>query len=224
MSKLNDPKKTAGTGEGAAALARGGNGQPAKTQRQQQKERTRLRLIETALSLYARQGLLATRTADVAREAGVSHGTVFAHFATQEALLDAVIGEFGVRVDARLHELASRGGSLREVLQAHLAGLREAEPFYGRLVRESRLLPNGARHVLTAIQSAISHHLCEAAEREMEAGSVRPMPLHLLFNTWIGLLHYYLANDDLFAPEGSVLERYGEELLAHYLSLLAPRE
>lgn len=220
MNKRTDPKKMAEPGEGAA-LIREDNGQPAKTQRQQQKERTRLRLIETALSLYAQNGLLATRTADVAREAGVSHGTVFAHFATQEALLDAVIGEFGARVAARLHELAYRGGSLREVLQAHLAGLREAEPFYARLVKESRLLPDGARHVLTAIQSVVSHHLCEAAAREMEAGSIRPLPLHLLFNTWIGLLHYYLANDDLFAPEGSVLKRYGEELLEHYLSLLA---
>lgn len=84
------------------------------------------------------------------------------------------------------------------------------------------MLPNESRQMLVAIQSVVSHHLCAAAEREMKEGMIRPQPLHLLFNTWIGLLHYYLANDDLFAPEGSVLERYGEELLEHYLSLLAP--
>ncbi|MDU4695429.1 MAG: TetR/AcrR family transcriptional regulator [Paenibacillus sp.] len=199
-----------------------GSGEKVKSQRQQQKERTRQRLIDTALSLYAREGLLATRTADVAREAGVSHGTIFAHFATQEALLNAVIETFGTQTAGRLHELASQGSSLREVLQAHLAGLREGESFYSRLVRESRMLPNESRQMLVAIQSVVSHHLCAAAEREMKEGMIRPQPLHLLFNTWIGLLHYYLANDDLFAPEGSVLERYGEELLEHYLSLLAP--
>ncbi|WP_198342966.1 TetR/AcrR family transcriptional regulator [Paenibacillus rubinfantis] len=199
-----------------------GSGEKVKSQRQQQKERTRQRLIDTALSLYAREGLLATRTADVAREAGVSHGTIFAHFATQEALLNAVIETFGTTTAGRLHELASQGSSLREVLQAHLAGLREGESFYSRLVRESRMLPNESRQMLVAIQSVVSHHLCAAAEREMKEGMIRPQPLHLLFNTWIGLLHYYLANDDLFAPEGSVLERYGEELLEHYLSLLAP--
>ncbi|MGP0584252.1 TetR/AcrR family transcriptional regulator [Paenibacillus timonensis] len=200
-----------------------GSGEKVKSQRQQQKEQTRQRLIDTALSLYAREGLLATRTADVAREAGVSHGTIFAHFATQEALLNAVIEAFSAQTTARLHELASQGSSLREVLQAHLAGLREGEPFYARLVRESRMLPDESRHIMTAIQSVVSHHLCAAAEREMQAGLIRTMPLHLLYNTWIGMLHYYLANDDLFAPGGSVLERYGEELLDHYLSLLTPR-
>ncbi|MCH1639809.1 TetR/AcrR family transcriptional regulator [Paenibacillus timonensis] len=222
MNQLHETSTMDGK-EGDFFLDNKGSGRTVKSQRQQQKEQTRQRLIDTALSLYARQGLVATRTADVAREAGVSHGTVFAHFATQEALLNAVIEAFGTQTGARLHELASQGSSLREVLQAHLAGLREAEPFYARLVRENRLLPDESRHILTAVQSVVSHHLCAAAEREMQAGLIRNMPLHLLFNTWIGLLHYYLANDDLFAPEGPVLERYGEELLEHYLFLLAPR-
>ncbi len=205
------------------ALEMKGDGEKVKSQRQQQKERTRQRLIDTALSLYAREGLLATRTADVARAAEVSHGTLFAHFVTQEALMNAVIETFSAQTTARLHELASQGSSLREVLRAHLAGLREGEAFYARLVRECRMLPDESRHLLTAIQSVVSHHLCAAAEREMQAGLIRTMPLHLLFNTWIGLIHHYLANDDLFAPRGSVLERYGEELLEHYLFLLAPR-
>ncbi len=222
MNRVYGPSTTDGMERGIA-LEFKGSGEKVKSQRQQQKEQTRQRLIDTALSLYAREGLIATRTADVAREAGVSHGTIFAHFATQEALLNAVIEAFSAQTTARLHELASQGSSLREVLQAHLAGLREGEAFYARLVRESRMLPDESRHILTAIQSVVSHHLCAAAEREMRAGLIRTMPLHLLFNTWIGLLHYYLANDDLFAPEGSVLERYGEELLEHYLSLLAPR-
>lgn len=222
MNRVYGPSTTDGMERGIALEVKG-SGEKVKSQRQQQKEQTRQRLIDTALSLYAREGLLATRTADVAREAGVSHGTIFAHFATQEALLNAVIEVFSAQTTARLHELASQGSSLREVLQAHLAGLREGEAFYARLVRESRMLPDESRHILTAIQSVVSHHLCAAAEREMQVGLIRTMPIHLLFNTWIGLLHYYLANDDLFAPEGSVLERYGEELLEHYLSLLAPR-
>ncbi len=194
-----------------------------KTQRQIQKEQTRRHLIETAFEQFAEQGLTVTRTADIAKAAKVSHGTVFAHFSTQEALLNAVIEEFGARVSLRLHELAACNNSLREVLAAHLKGLTEYEAFYTRLVIEGRLLPESARNAFTIIQSSISFHLSQAAEREMKEGTIDPYPIHLLFNTWVGLIHYYLANNDLFAPEESVLERYGQELLEHYIRLITSK-
>jgi AcrR family transcriptional regulator len=191
-----------------------------RTLRQIQKEQTRKLLIKTAFEQYAKWGFTITRTADIAKAAKVSHGTVFAHFSTQEALLNAVIEEFGASVSLRLHELAAGNNSLRDVLAAHLRGLAEFESFYTRLVIENRLLPESARNAFIIIQSTISFHLSQAAEREIKKGAIDPYPIHLIFNTWIGLIHYYLENNDLFAPEGSVLERYGRELLEHYMCLI----
>jgi AcrR family transcriptional regulator len=195
-----------------------------KNQRQMQKDQTRRHLIDTAIELFGSQGLTATTTVDIAKAAGVSHGTVFAHFSTQETLISAVIEEFGTRVCLRLHELVASNQTLRDVLKAHLKGLAEFEPFYTRLVIERRLLPPSARDTFVMIQSAISFHIAQAAEREILSGALESYPIHMLFNTWIGLIHYYLANDDLFAPEGSVLERYGQELIDHYLRLIAKKD
>lgn len=192
-----------------------------KTQRQLQKEQTRRQILETALQVFARQGFTAVRTADIAQAAHLAHGTVFAHFKTQDALLEAVIEEFGLRAARRLHELAADTHSLRTVLQAHLQGLQECEALYTRLIIENRLLPEKARHTFVLIQSAISFHISQAAEKEIKEGRLRTCPIHLLFNTWLGLIHHYLANSDLFAPTESVLARYGQELLDHYLSLLS---
>lgn len=194
-----------------------------KTWRQIQKERTRKLLIETAFEQFAQRGFTTTRTADIAKAAKVSHGTVFAHFSTQEELLNVVIEEFGARVSLRLHELAVCNKSLRDVLVAHLRGLTEFEAFYTKLVIEGRLLPESARNTFTLIQSTISLHLSQAAEREIKKGTIDSYPIHLLFNTWLGLIHYYLANNDLFAPEESVLERYGQELLDHYMRLITSK-
>ena len=191
-----------------------------KSLRQIQKEQTRELLIETAIEEYGRHGFLSVTTADIAKASGFSHGTVFAHFGTQEALLETVIEVFGLRISRRLHELAATRVGLRDVLCAHLEGLMEYEPFYTRLVTEGRLLPESARHTLIAIHSTISHHIGQAAEIEIQAGTIGPMPMHLLYNTWIGLIHYYLVNNDLFAPGESVLERYGIELLDHFMHLV----
>jgi AcrR family transcriptional regulator len=194
------------------------------SQRQKQKIQTRKHIIDEALNQLARDGFTTARTSDIARAAGVSHGTVFMHFPTREILLDAVIEEFGMRITKRLHELVNSNCEMKEVLEAHLRGISEYEAFYSRLVSEGRLLPESARNSLVMIQSAISFHLIQVAEREMEAHKIRTMPVNLLFNTWIGLIHYYLVNGDLFAPGGSVLERYSTQLIEHYINLITLRK
>ncbi len=189
--------------------------------RQQKKENTRRKLLDTAMDVFSQNGITATRMSDIAEAAGVSHGTVFLHFETQDALISAVIDDFGYRMASRTHELARGSGSVKEILAAHLRGIREHESFYTRLVMESSHLPISARHALTGIQSAVSFHISQAAEREMGAGTLKSMPVALLFNTWVGLIHYYLSNADQFAPGGSVIENCGSMLLEHYMSLIS---
>lgn len=190
------------------------------TQRQKQKENTRQHIINAALIQFAMDGLTAARTSDIASAAKVSHGTIFAHFPTREILLDAVIEEFGLRITKRLNELVSGNCGLKEVLEAHVKGISEHEEFYTRLISEGRLLNESSRNTLVMIQSAISFHISEVAERGIKAGKIRSMPVALLFNTWIGLVNHYLINSDLFAPEGAVMEKYGKQLLEHYINLI----
>lgn len=195
-----------------------------RSQRQNQKLQTRKHIIDVALNEFAQYGLTLMPTSDIAKAAKVSHGTIFAHFPTREILLDAVIEEFGMRITDRLHQLVSEDCGMEEVLQAQLKGIHEYEGFYTRLVLEARLLNESSRNTLIAIQSAVSFHIIQVAEREMKDGRIYCQPVDLLFNTWIGLVHYYLINGDLFAPEGSVLESYGERLIKHYLNLITQKE
>lgn len=194
-----------------------------ETKRQEQKRQTRSRILEAAIEQFAGQGLTTTPTAVIAKAAHVAHGTVFAHFSTQEELLVAAIEKFGERINQRLHELAGAGCGVLEVLAAHLKGLTEYEAFYARMVSESRLLPEEARNTLVMIQSTVSFHLSQAVEQEIASGSIQPLPVHLVFNGWVGLVHYYLVNGDLFAPGESVLKRYGHDLLQYYMILIKTR-
>jgi AcrR family transcriptional regulator len=194
---------------------------PQPRNRQKQKRETRLRILEAAATVFAREGILASTTASVAKEAGVAQGSLFVHFGSQEGLVAAVIEDFGEALSLRLHELTEAGAGTREVLLAHLRAIREREDFYARLVVEAPLLPEGARRSLLFIQSAIAFHLSPAIDGDVEAGRVSAMPLALLFNTWLGLLHYYLANRDLFAPGASVIEARGSVLLDHFMFLIA---
>ncbi|WP_238883836.1 TetR/AcrR family transcriptional regulator [Clostridium sp. YIM B02551] len=192
----------------------------AGTQRQDQKLKTRNHIIEIALKQFAKDGLTLARTADIASAANVSHGTIFSHFKTREILLDEVIEEFGRRITTRLHELVSSDCEMRDVLEAHLRGISEYETFYTRLILESRLLNESSRNSIIMIQSAISFHIIQVAERDIKECKIREIPLDLIFNTWIGLVHHYLINSDLYTKEGTLFDAHGKRLIDHFLNLL----
>ena len=191
------------------------------SQRQKKKIETRKLLVDTALDQFAKTGLISTRTSDIAAAANVSHGTVFAHFPTREILLNEVIEEFGMGITNRLHELVNINSGMEEVFESHLKGISENEIFYTRLASEGHLLHESARNSWIMIQSAISFHIIEVAEREIKSGNIQDMPVDMLFNTWVALVHYYLVNGDLFAPGESVLKRYSKGLVEHYMNLVA---
>lgn len=191
-----------------------------ENKRNVQKELTRKKLIEVAIKLFGNNGILNTKTIDISKEAGVSHGTVFSHFKTQEELLDTVIEEVGDRIVSKLQELIDVKGSLEEILKAHINGLMEFEKFYTRLIIERRLLPESASNIYIIIQSSISFHIGEVLKKEIAKGKIIDTPIHLLFNSWVGLIHYYLTNGDLFTNEESILNNYGQDLINHYINLL----
>lgn len=189
-----------------------------KNSREIRKEQTRALLIRTAYDVFCHMGIMRARASDIAQAAHVSHGTVFVHFASMDALIEEVVAVYGQRIALRTHELAHGRAQLGELLRAHLAGIMEFEPFYARLILENRLLPPGARDSFIGIQSAISFHFAKAMEHG--AAYAAEIPPYFLFNLWVGLVHHYLSNGDLFAPDGGVICRHGDMLIKNFLTLV----
>ena len=185
------------------------------------KDATRRIIIKTAQNQFVKDGIMNAKTADIASAAGLAHGTIFVHFPTRESLLVEAVVDLGKKITERIHELETHAGSVREILEAHVDGLALFESFYSRLVIEGPMLPEQARQELFMIQSAVSFHLGGAIEREISSGKLKRVPVHLIFNTWIGLIHYYLANKDMFSSGGPVLSRYRGELIDCFMTLIS---
>jgi AcrR family transcriptional regulator len=92
----------------------------AVTKRQQQKLQTKELLIQTAYEAFSVHGIKGTRMSDIAELASVSHGTVFLHFQSQEALIEDVVSIYGQKIAMRTHILADSSGNFKELLNAHL--------------------------------------------------------------------------------------------------------
>jgi AcrR family transcriptional regulator len=188
--------------------------------RQEQREATRVRLVDAAMALFARKGIIGTTTADIAKSIRMSHGNVFVHFPRRDDLVVAVIDEFGRRLAVEFRQALERDLGLRAVLQAHLRVLADFEPFYARLVTEAPMLPPKVRSTLFMLNAAVSSRLFMALERERKLGRARKFERPLLFSTWIGLVHHYLINRDMFATGDSVIAEMGETLVQHFMTLV----
>lgn len=191
-----------------------------ENKRQLQKEATRKLILQAAYEVYSREGFDAT-TNRIAKEAQIAHGSIFVHFPTVEDLRASLLEQFGRDINAELHELSDNCGTLEEFLYAHIDILAKHQKFYKRLIAESSRLPETARYVYVSIQSTVSFHMSRVLENYQEGGKIKVLPIHFIFNTWLGLIHYYLSNQELFAPEDNVLNRYKEELVGNFLKLLA---
>ena len=186
-----------------------------------QKEMTRDRIIRAAMKLYLVNGISNTTTDAVSKEANLSHGAIFVHFATREDLLINVLERFSKEIGNEIHDIASAEGDLQSILIAHLKVLEEYERFYTELIKNTDSLPREAGNMLISLQSILSRHFSVAIERAQGEGTVKDLPLYIIFNTWLGLVHYYLMNAAFFAPGESVLKRYEKELVGNFMVLIS---
>ena len=184
-----------------------------------QKAQTRKKIIAAAIKIYSEHGFQAPTTL-IANEAQLSHGSIFVHFPTVEDLLLCLLENFSNDLNAELHSLTQSGRKIAKLLDMHINALIKHEDFYKRLVKEAVYLPEEAKNTFIAIQSTVAIHFLQVLEHEINAGKIKDLPFHMLFNTWLGLVHYYLLNGDLFAPRESVLKRYKNTLIKCFLSLI----
>jgi AcrR family transcriptional regulator len=156
----------------------------------------------------------------IAQEAGLAHGSVFLHFGTKEELLHSTLARFFGEIGEQMHDLAAAHDDFEVMLRAFLSIVEEHEPLYKHLIIEINTLSADTRNMLAALRSANARHFETAMERGVAQGKIKPLPLHLTFNTWMGLVYYYLQNSELFAPGESVVKTHKEELVSFYMSLI----
>jgi AcrR family transcriptional regulator len=88
---------------------------------------TRERILEAAEDVLRRYGPAKANVVDVARALGVSHGSVYRHFSSKAALVDAVVGRWLEAVAVPLAEIADEDDPAPARLVRWLDGLVAAK-------------------------------------------------------------------------------------------------
>jgi AcrR family transcriptional regulator len=134
--------------------------------------RTREKLLAAARDVFEQRGYTATRMADIAAAAGVSHGTVYTWFADKEAVLRALVGDIVAEVYAALaigEEVPEPQQRMHEANRRYLAAYRR----HGRMlevVEEAAATDDRYRDALNGVRRDHVARVTRDIERLQAAG------------------------------------------------------
>ncbi|HYK32499.1 MAG TPA: TetR family transcriptional regulator [Streptosporangiaceae bacterium] len=160
-----------------------------KSRRELYSEATRAALLGEATALFAERGYAGTSLEDVASASQVTRGAVYHHFASKQALFEAVLGLQEARVTAQVTAAASATTDPWEAamlaLDAYLTHC--CDPVYGRLVWLEGPAALGW-HRWRECEKDYAYGLVESFIRDLvDAGDVRDTALDSLvpFSFWM---------------------------------------
>lgn len=148
------------------------------------------RIVAGARRHFFAHGFRGVTMDDLADELGMSKKTLYAHFASKTALLEAVIGDKLGRVDAGLgRALAEGAGDFPAQLHGLLACMRghaeEIQPAFVRDVR--REAPELFARIQEGRRKVIQRHFGKLLEAGRKARSIRrDIPTKLLIEILVG--------------------------------------
>ena len=119
----------------------------------------RERILDAARSLFASRGFEAVTMGEVAELAGVVRATVFNHFGSKHALVEAitagVFDYYAVMLDQALADEVSATSALVRALFEHMgAGIEQFHGFYREVFREIMKIQVGLEEGSTAARAA----------------------------------------------------------------------
>ncbi len=151
---------------------------------------TRDRLMEAARELFTTAGYHATTTPVLAGRAGVAEGTIYRHFASKHALLNAAYREvqgWGTEMVALAAEGPGRTGDRLARLGQQWLAAAEGDPARMRLLLAWRLsaeLDESSRHAAVAFRQGVERIIALGKQE----GSVRAGVVELWASVWLTLV------------------------------------
>jgi AcrR family transcriptional regulator len=186
-------------------------------------------ILSAALDVFRARGFAAARLEDVARQAGISKGTLYLYFPGKEAIFKALVREAILPNIARAEEFAgayqgSPARLLGELLTGfglQMAGDERLSAFPKLIIAEAGNFPELARFYLTQVIRRALRLIVGILKRGVDAGEFAPMNylatarLAVAPIVFLALWRHSFAPHDRGAPSpAGVVHRHVELFLA----------
>ncbi|MGE7093669.1 TetR/AcrR family transcriptional regulator [Lysinibacillus sp. NPDC048646] len=155
-------------------------------------------VVETSIKMFAEKGYANTSTAEIARAAGVSEGTIFKHFGTKDHLLLSIIVPFvndffPVMVKEVLNDTLSENTKtfeqfLRDLLKNRIAFVTENKEIFQVFIKEVIYREELKRELVPYFKKLVPPLFTNIVEQFKESGELIDLPADRILKTLLTLL------------------------------------
>ena len=185
------------------------------------KEQKRRSIVEASLRVFARNGNEATRTIDIAKEAGIGKGTIYEYFRSKEEIIEAIFAYLFFNYEQQLQELAQESKPpIEAILESFRQMMEEADeyadliPVYFQLWSSKSISERlGLDRQMSDWFEKLSNSYTAIIVKGQETGEIdAKIDAPALSRTLVGAIDGIVLHYCLFQPSKSFFQRQQKEL------------
>ncbi len=188
--------------------------------RQTQKQSTRENIIAAAKTIYVNKGILNTATSQIADAANIAHGTLFLHFSNKDSLIIELIDVELSKFSDNLKQLILETSDVRTILNSYLTLIQEEEGFFSTLACELPYYKSELRRQILFRQSLIREHFHQVIQQGIEQNIYAKINISCALTFLFGTINYYLSLRRSFIQEGSVINKFHDQIVDIFMKIL----
>lgn len=168
-------------------------------------EARRQQLLEAAVRLISKQSFDATSVAAIAKEAGVSKGSVYLYFPSKQALLDELVKRYSLVGDIESLVAGIEGVPLETLVRRAVPvlwrQLCERQEIAAILLREGAVQPANARVFLERVMLPSNRLLATALERGLGPQRAAELDCFVAARALMGMLLVFFITQKVFGAD-----------------------
>lgn len=189
-------------------------------------------ILQAAVDLFSRHGFSGTTTKEIARASGVSEAMVFRHFATKDALYDAILDSKGCQDG--VHQFPWQNNAALQVaieqkddfavfynIALDAMNKHHSDQGFMRLLFFSALEEHKlAERFFNEFVSRVYDFIGEYVARRQTDGAMREVDPRLVVRAFLGMLIHHSLNNILWDKKKTLMNVTNEEAARNFTEIL----
>ena len=188
--------------------------------RQAQKQFTREKIIIAAKQIFIEKGIINTATSQIAEAAKIAHGTLFLHFPNKDSLVIELLDVESSKFSDSMKQLIFETTDVKTILDQYLNLIQAEEGFFSSLARELPYYKDELRRKILFRESLIREHFHQVIEKGIEQNIFANIDIPSALTFLFGTINYYLSLKTSFVQDGSVIEKFHDQIIEIFMKLL----
>ena len=169
-------------------------------------------------------GILLLNTLDIAKEANIAHGTVFAHFPNKEMLISNIIETELKSIARNLKEMIdNQSDGIGILLGNYMNLLAQNEDFFVVIAKEFPFLNPNLQKSIISTESIIKNIIYQHIETGIKNGIYKQIDITMSLSFLFGTINYYLSRKEYFITKNDkIIMEKKQQIIDIFFEIINP--